>query len=155
MPKPSARRFLLSACLLLAPVLAAAQAAVEKVPNVRTITVKAQGGAVSEAFVRGFVAFRAGEPFSREAAASTVRALYATGRFSQAVVLPRLDPATGEVDVEVVVEPRPATRNYPKARWAASNSSRSGRASRSTLPPSAKPSSSSRPSCARSVPSRS
>lgn len=108
MPKPSARRFLLSACLLLAPVLAAAQAAVEKVPNVRTITVKAQGGAVSEAFVRGFVAFRAGEPFSREAAASTVRALYATGRFSQAVVLPRLDPATGEVDVEVVVEPRPA-----------------------------------------------
>ena len=108
MPKPSARRFLLSACLLLAPVLAAAQAAVEKVPNVRTITVKAQGGAVSEAFVRGFVAFRAGDPFSREAAASTVRALSATGRFSQAVVLPRLDPATGEVDVEVVVEPRPA-----------------------------------------------
>jgi outer membrane protein insertion porin family len=108
MPKPSARRFLLSACLLLAPVLAAAQAAVEKVPNVRAITVKAQGGAVSEAFVRGFVAFRAGEPFSREAAASTVRALYATGRFSQAVVLPHLDPATGEVDVEVVVEPRPA-----------------------------------------------
>jgi len=108
MPKPSAYRFLLSACLLLAPVLAAAQAAVEKVPNVRAITVKAQGGAVSEAFVRGFVAFRAGEPFSREAAASTVRALYATGRFSQAVVLPHLDPATGEVDVEVVVEPRPA-----------------------------------------------
>lgn len=112
MPKPSARRFLLSACLLLAPVLAAAQAAapaaVEKVPNVRAITVKAQGGAVSEAFVRGFVAFRAGEPFSREAAASTVRALYATGRFSQAVVLPHLDPATGEVDVEIVVEPRPA-----------------------------------------------
>jgi outer membrane protein insertion porin family len=108
MPKPSAHRFLLSACLLLAPVLAAAQAAVEKVPNVRAITVKAQGGAVSEAFVRGFVAFRAGEPFSREAAASTVRALYATGRFSQAVVLPHLDPATGEVDVEVVVEPRPA-----------------------------------------------
>lgn len=112
MPKPSARRFLLSACLLLAPLLAAAQAAapaaVEKVPNVRAITVKAQGGAVSEAFVRGFVAFRAGEPFSREAAASTVRALYATGRFSQAVVLPHLDPATGEVDVEIVVEPRPA-----------------------------------------------
>ena len=48
MPKPSARRFLLSACLLLAPLLAAAQAAapaaVEKVPNVRAITVKAQGG---------------------------------------------------------------------------------------------------------------
>ncbi len=112
MPKPSARRFLLSACLLLAPVLAAAQEAasapLEKVPNVRTITVKAQGGAVSEAFVRGFVALRAGQPFSRDAAASTVRALYATGRFNQAVVLPRLDPATGEVDVEVVVEPRPA-----------------------------------------------
>ncbi len=110
MPKPSARRFLLSACLLLAPALALAQAAapVEKVPNVRAIAVKAQGGAVSEAFVRGFVALRAGQPFSREAAASTVRALYATGRFSQAVVLPHLDPATGEVDVEVVVEPRPA-----------------------------------------------
>ncbi len=116
MPKPFARRFLVSACLLLAPALGLAQAAtpaplpspVEKVPNVRAITVKAQGGAVSESFVRGYVALRAGEPFSRDAAASTVRALYATGRFSQAVVLPHLDPTTGEVDVEVVVEPRPA-----------------------------------------------
>jgi len=110
MPKPRARRFLLSACLLLAPLGAMAQAAApaaEKIPNVRAIVVKGQGGAVSEAFVRGFVALRPGEPFSKDAVASTVRALYATGRFNQASVVPRLDPRTGEVDIEVLVEPRP------------------------------------------------
>ncbi|GDY17877.1 outer membrane protein assembly factor BamA [Verrucomicrobiota bacterium] len=107
MPKPVARRFLLSACLLLATLAAHAQTPEEKVPNVRTISVKGQNGVVSEAFVRGFVALRPGQPFDKDAVASTIRALYATGRFTQASVQPNLDPRTGEVDVEVVVEPRP------------------------------------------------
>jgi len=110
MPNPSLRRFLLAACVALAPLGALAQVASpvgEKVPNVRSITVKGQNGVVSEGFVLGFVALRSGQPFSKDAVASTVRALHATGRFNQAVVLPHLDPRTGEVDLEVVVEPRP------------------------------------------------
>jgi outer membrane protein insertion porin family len=110
MPNPPLRRLLLAACVLLAPLAARAQDAVpagEKIPNVRRITIKGQNGVVSEGFVLGFVALRAGQPFSKEAVASTVRALYATGRFNQAVVLPHLDPRTGEIDLEVVVEPRP------------------------------------------------
>jgi outer membrane protein insertion porin family len=110
MPNPSLRRFLLAACVALAPLGVLAQVASpvgEKVPNVRSITVKGQDGVVSEGFVLGFVALRPGQPFSKDAVASTVRALHATGRFNQAVVLPHLDPRTGEVDLEVVVEPRP------------------------------------------------
>ena len=110
MPNPSLRRFLLAACVLAAPLGLGAQVAApagEKIPNVRAISVKGQNGVVSEGFVLGFVALRPGQPFSKDAVASTVRALYATGRFNQAVVLPHLDPRTGDIDLEVVVEPRP------------------------------------------------
>jgi outer membrane protein insertion porin family len=110
MPNPSLRRLLLAACVALAPLGSSAQVAAptgEKVPNVRSITVKGQNGVVSEGFVLGFVALRTGQPFTRDAVTSTVRALHATGRFNQAVVLPHLDPRTGEIDLEVVVEPRP------------------------------------------------
>jgi outer membrane protein insertion porin family len=78
-----------------------------KDPKVRTIRIQASGAVVSEQFVRGFVALREGQAFSKDAVASTVRSLYATGRFSQATVEPVLDPVTGEVDVVVTVEPRP------------------------------------------------
>ncbi|MFZ9202034.1 MAG: outer membrane protein assembly factor BamA [Opitutales bacterium] len=94
-------RLLLAAALLPACALAAE-------PNVRKVTVEVSGaGAVSEAYVLAHVSLRAGTPFSREAAADTVRTLYATGRFAQAEVIPVVDAASGQVDVRVVVEPRP------------------------------------------------
>lgn len=94
-------RLLLAAALLPACALAAE-------PNVRKVTVEVSGaGAVSEAYVLAHVSLRAGAPFSREAAADTVRTLYATGRFAQAEVIPVVDAASGQVDVRVVVEPRP------------------------------------------------
>jgi outer membrane protein insertion porin family len=104
------RRWLRAACfaLALAPLVGGAQNALgPKDPKVRTIRIQASGSAVSEQFVRGFVALREGEAFSKEAVASTVRSLYATGRFAQASVEPVLDPQTGLVDVVVTVEPRP------------------------------------------------
>ncbi len=94
-------RLLLAASLL--PVCALAAD-----PTVRRIQVVLDGpGAVADAYVLGHVAFREGQPFSREAAADTVRSLYATGRFSQAEVLPSLDAAAGQVDVRIRVQLRP------------------------------------------------
>jgi outer membrane protein insertion porin family len=111
MNNPSFRRsWLRAACfaLALSPLVGAAQTApATKDPLVRSIRIKADGTAVSEQFVLGFVALRKGQPFSKDAVANTVRSLYATGRFNQAVVEPTLDPATGEVDIIVTVEPRP------------------------------------------------
>ena len=111
MNNPSFRRsWLRAACfaLALSPLVGAAQnAPATKEPLVRSIRIKADGAAVSEQFVLGFVALRQGQPFNKDAVASTVRALYATGRFDQAVVEPILDPKTGEVDIVVSVEPRP------------------------------------------------
>jgi outer membrane protein assembly factor BamA len=94
-------RLLLAASLL--PVCALAAD-----PTVRRIQVVLDGpGAVADAYVLGHVAFREGQPFSREAAADTVRSLYATGRFSQAEVLPSLDATAGQVDVRIRVQLRP------------------------------------------------
>ncbi len=111
MNNPSFRRsWLRAACfaLALSPLVAAAQnAPASKDTLVRSIRIKTDGTAVSEQFVLGFVALRQGQPFSQDAVASTVRSLYATGRFSQAVVEPIRDPKTGEVDIVVTVEARP------------------------------------------------
>ena len=111
MNNPSFRRsWLRAACFALAltPLVGAAQIApAPKDPLVRSIRIKTDGTAVSEQFVLGFVALRQGQPFSKDAVASTVRSLYATGRFNQAMVEPVLDPKTGEVDIVVTVEPRP------------------------------------------------
>ncbi len=104
------RSWLRAACfaLALSPLVGDAQVApTEKQPLVRSIRIVAGGAAVSEQFVLGFVALRQGQPFSKDAVASTVRSLYATGRFNQAIVEPVLDPKTGEVDIVVTVEPRP------------------------------------------------
>ncbi|MEN9653324.1 MAG: hypothetical protein RL303_1044 [Verrucomicrobiota bacterium] len=114
MNNPSLRRsWLRAACfaLALAPLVGASQTGpVPKEPKIRSIRVKADGAAVSEQFVLGFVALREGQAFSKDAVASTVRSLYATGRFAQASVEPVLDARTGEVDIVVVVEPRPILR---------------------------------------------
>jgi len=111
MNNPSFRRsWFRAACfaLALAPLVGGAQVApLEKQPVVHKISIAAGGAAVSEQFVRGFVALREGQPFSKDAAASTVRSLYATGRFNQVMVEPVLDPKTGEVDIVVTVVPRP------------------------------------------------
>jgi outer membrane protein insertion porin family len=111
MNNPSFRRsWLRAACfaLALSPLVGTAQLApTTKDPVVRSIRIKTDGNAVSEQFVLGFVALRQGQPFSKDAVASTVRSLYATGRFNQAFVEPVLDPKTGEVDIVVTVEPRP------------------------------------------------
>ena len=111
MNNPSFRRsWLRAACfaLALSPLVGVAQLApATKDPLVRSIRIKTDGTAVSEQFVLGFVALRQGEPFSKDAVASTVRSLYATGRFNQALVEPILDPVTGQVDIVVTVEPRP------------------------------------------------
>ena len=111
MNNPSFRRsWLRAACfaLALAPLVGGAQVApLEKQPVVHKISIAAGGAAVSEQFVRGFVALREGQPFSKDAAASPVRSLYATGRFNQVIVEPVLDPKTGEVDIVVTVVPRP------------------------------------------------
>jgi outer membrane protein insertion porin family len=115
MNNPSFRRsWLRAACfaLALSPLVGAAQTApATKDPLVRSIRIKRDGTAVSEQFVLGFVALRQGQPFSKEAVASTVRSLYATGRFNQALVEPILDPKTGEVDIIVTVEPRPILKD--------------------------------------------
>ena len=111
MNNPSFRHsWLRAACfaLALSPLVGAAQIApATKEPLVRSIRIKTDGNTVSEQFVLGFVALRQGQPFSKDAVASTVRSLYATGRFNQATVEPILDPKTGEVDIVVTVEPRP------------------------------------------------
>ncbi len=102
-PAPSRRlaRLLLAAALMPAAALAAE-------PTVREVRVEVAGkGAVAEAFVLGHVALRPGQPYSREAAADTVRSLYATGRFAQAEVLPELDAGGASALVRVIVEPRP------------------------------------------------
>jgi len=111
MNNPSFRRsWLRAACfaLALSPLVGAAQTApATKDPLVRSIKVKNEGTAVSEQFVLGFVALREGQPYSKDAVANTVRSLYATGRFNQALVEPILDPATGQVDIVVTVVTRP------------------------------------------------
>ena len=115
------RRNLLRAAafaLAISPLTGVAQlapASPEKQPIVRSIRVKAEGGQASESYVLGFVALRPGEPFSRDAVTSTVRSLYATGRFNQALVVPELDPQTGMVDLLVIVEPRPLLREIIRA----------------------------------------
>jgi outer membrane protein insertion porin family len=115
MNNPSFRRsWLRAACfaLALSPLVGAAQTSpATKDPLVRSIRIKTDGTAVSEQFVLGFVALRKGQPFSKDAVANTVRSLYATGRFNQALVEPTLDPATGEVDIIVTVEPRPILKD--------------------------------------------
>jgi outer membrane protein insertion porin family len=134
MNNPSFRRsWLRAACfaLALAPLVGVAQVAPEaKEPLIRSIRIKADGATVSEQFVLGFVALRQGQPFSKDAVASTVRSLYATGRFSQAMVEPILDPKTGEVDIVVTVEPRPILKGIEyiggdgvvgKTGWLSSN----------------------------------
>jgi len=112
------RGFLRAACfaLALAPLAGVGQLAPggEKPTLVRSIRVRAEGGQASESFVLGHVALRTGEPFSRDAVTSTVRSLYATGRFNQALVIPELDPKTGQVDLVIVVEPRPIVREIAK-----------------------------------------
>ena len=113
-------RFYRAACLALVlfPLASKAQlapATPAKPPLVRTIRVRAEGGQASESYVLGFVALRTGEPFSRDAVTSTVRSLYATGRFNQALVVPELDPQTGMVDLLVIVEPRPLLREIVRA----------------------------------------
>ena len=98
---PRLARLLLAAALMPAAALAAE-------PTVREVRVEVAGkGAVAEAFVLGHVALRPGQPYSREAAADTVRSLYATGRFAQAEVLPELDAGGASALVRVIVEPRP------------------------------------------------
>jgi len=94
-------------CLLLAAALLPVCALAAE-PNVRKVTIEVSGtGAVSSAFVLGHVSLQEGAPFSRESASDTVRALYATGRFAQAEVIPTLDPVSGLIDVRIIVEPRP------------------------------------------------
>ncbi len=111
MNNPSFRRsWLRAACfaLALSPLVGAAQTApATKDPLVRSIKVKKDGTTVSEQFVLGFVALREGQPYSKDAVANTVRSLYATGRFNQALVEPILDPVTGQVDIVVTVVARP------------------------------------------------
>ena len=116
---PVRRSFLRAACfaLALAPLAGWAQlapASGEKPLVVRSIRVRAEGGQASESFVLGHVALRTGEAFTRDAVASTVRSLYATGRFNQALVVPELDPKTGQVDLLIIVEPRPLLREIVK-----------------------------------------
>ena len=111
MNNPSFRRsWLRAACfaLALSPLVGAAQnAPATKDPLVRSIKVKKDGTTVSEQFVLGFVALREGQPYSKDAVANTVRSLYATGRFNQALVEPILDPVSGQVDIVVTVVARP------------------------------------------------
>lgn len=121
------RSFLRAACfaLALAPLGSLAQvkaSTLEKPLMVGKVTIKAERGAPDEkgkpgetlpppeAFILGHVALRAGEPFSKDAITSTVRSLYATGRFNQVRVVPTLSPQTGLIDLEITVEPRPILR---------------------------------------------
>ena len=124
------RSFLRAACfaLALAPLAGLAQvnaSTLEKPLMVGKVTIKAERIVpdekdekknksetlpAPEAFILGHVALRAGEPFSKDAITSTVRSLYATGRFNQVRVVPTLDPQTGQVNLEITVEPRPILR---------------------------------------------
>lgn len=121
------RSFLRAACfaLALAPLGSLAQvnaSTLEKPLMVGKVTIKAERGAPDEkgkpgetlpppeAFILGHVALRAGEPFSKDTITSTVRSLYATGRFNQVRVVPTLSPQTGLIDLEITVEPRPILR---------------------------------------------
>jgi outer membrane protein insertion porin family len=118
------RCFLRAACfaLALAPLGGLAQvnaSTLEKPRMVGKVTIKAErivpekdGETLPapEAFILGHVALRAGEPFSKDAITRTVRSLYATGRFNQVRVVPSLDPQTGQVNLEITVEPRPILR---------------------------------------------
>ena len=112
---PLSRSWLRAACfsLALTPLASLAQGLTENVaPSVRSITVKKDSGTVSEQFVLGFVALRKGELLTNDAIASTVRSLYATGRFASVEVVPILDPKNpGQVDVVVTVEPRPILKS--------------------------------------------
>lgn len=106
---PLCRSWLRAACfaLALSPLASTAQALTEvKDPSVKSIRVITELGVASEQFVLGFVALRPGEPYTTDAVASTVRSLYATGRFEQVEVVPKLDTQSGKVDVEVIVTPR-------------------------------------------------
>jgi len=126
------RSFLRAACLALAlaPLAGVAQLAPpagEKPPIVRSIQIKAEKivkdekgvhtevAQASESFILGHIALHVGEPFTSDAVTSTVRSLYATGRFDQALVIPELDPKTGQVDLKIIVEPRPILRTIVKA----------------------------------------
>jgi outer membrane protein insertion porin family len=124
------RSFLRAACfaLALAPIAGLAQvnaSTLEKPLMVGKVTIKAERIVpdekdekknksetlpAPEAFIRGHVALRAGEPFTSDAVTNTVRSLYATGRFNQVRVVPTLDPKTGQVDLAITVEPRPILR---------------------------------------------
>ncbi len=106
---PLCRSWLRAACFALAltPLASTAQVKTEvKDPRVKSIRVMTEFGVASEQFVLGFVALRPGEPYTTDAVASTVRSLYATGRFEQVEVVPKLDTESGKVDVEVRVTPR-------------------------------------------------
>jgi outer membrane protein assembly factor BamA len=109
------RSFLEAACftLALAPGILLGQS-IETMsdPLIRTVRVKSQGDSVSEQYVLGYVSLRAGQPFNKDAAANTVRALYSTGKFDQVSVVPELDAAKGQIDLVVVVEPRPTIAKF-------------------------------------------
>ncbi len=110
------RRSLMQAAffaLALAPLVGLAQSAdAPHEPKVRSVKMKTEGGSASEQFVLGYVSLRPGQTFSREAVTNSIRALYATGRFNQASIVPQLDPKTGEVDLIVTVEPRPVVAKF-------------------------------------------
>ncbi|MEI6597683.1 MAG: outer membrane protein assembly factor BamA [bacterium] len=110
------RRSLMQAALFalaLAPLVGLAQSADAPLePKVRSVKMKSEGGTASEQFVLGYVSLRPGQTFSREAVTNSIRALYATGRFNQASIVPQLDPKTGEVDLIVTVEPRPVIAKF-------------------------------------------
>jgi len=116
MNEPKVRRsFLKAACfaLALAPGILLGQS-VETMndPLIRSVRVKSQGDAVSEQYILGYVSLHAGQPFNKDAAANTVRALYSTGKFDQVSVVPELDITKGQVDLVVVVEPRPMIAKF-------------------------------------------
>ncbi len=109
------RSFLKAACftLALAPGILLGQS-VETMnePLIRSVRVKSEGDAVSQQYVLGYVSLRAGQPFNKDAAANTVRALFSTGKFDQVSVVPELDITTGQVDLVVKVEPRPIIAKF-------------------------------------------
>jgi outer membrane protein assembly factor BamA len=106
---PIRRSFLKAACFALALVpgiLLGQSIETMNDPLIRSVRVKSQGDSVSEQYILGYVSFRAGQVFSKDAATNTVKALYATGKFDQVSVVPELDVKTGQVDLVVTVEPR-------------------------------------------------
>lgn len=112
---PIRRSFLKAAyfALALSPSLLFGQA-IETMsdPMIHSVRVKSSGGSTSDQYILGFVSLRAGQTFSKDAAASSVRALYATGKFDQVSVVPELDVKTGQVDLVVLVEPRPIIAKF-------------------------------------------